>query len=185
MELTAMREPMPGDQEKAGQIVRTLRGALEKYRDHRVAGRDGYEVFHPELRMKTSHFTSWKGGRGGLRFRSGQADLTALREGTRRPALVGAMDTAPYATGKDQLNRHVPLSVAQWHTHVNICAPPAGAGWWARLFRFGLMGSIATAEACETSGGTFVDHDDGWMLHIFPWEMTPEAIWSHTHGSSV
>jgi hypothetical protein len=44
--------------------------------------------------------------------------------------------------------------------------------------RFGLNGSISTQEACDQAGGTFMPHIFGWMVHMYPWEKTPDAIWS-------
>ncbi len=39
--------------------------------------------------------------------------------------LIGVMYTAPKRFTEDQLDERIPLSVAQWHEHVNFCAPPA------------------------------------------------------------
>jgi hypothetical protein len=36
--------------------------------------------------------------------------------------LVGATYTAPRNESSPELDMRVPLSVAQWHAHVNICA---------------------------------------------------------------
>ena len=44
--------------------------------------------------------------------------------------------------------------------------------------KFGLNGSISTEEACEAAGGTFMPHVFGWMVHMYPWEKTPDEIWS-------
>ena len=44
--------------------------------------------------------------------------------------------------------------------------------------RFGLNGSISKAEECEAAGGAFMPHIFGWMVHIYPWEKTPDDIWS-------
>ena len=38
-------------------------------------------------------------------------------------ALVGAMYSAPADYTQEQLDALIPLSVARWHTHVNICLP--------------------------------------------------------------
>ncbi len=182
MKLTALRAAAPEDIQKGGEIVQILRKALGKYTDYRAADRDGYEVFHPELRMKMYHFTNWANGAAAA-FRFDPARPTSLlyekAGGTYK--LVGAMYTAPAAMSEDDLHRRVPLSVAQWHMHVNICAAPPGTRGWAALFTFGLMGSIATAEACEAAGGRFLPHYYGWMLHVFPWETGTRAIWAHQH----
>ena len=44
--------------------------------------------------------------------------------------------------------------------------------------KFGLHGSISTKEACEAAGGIFASHIYGWMVHVYPWEKTPDEIWS-------
>jgi hypothetical protein len=94
--------------------------------------------------------------------------------------LIGAMYTAPVRFSEQQLNERIPLSMAQWHQHVNMCKPPKGREVEAlrKDARFGLNGSIATQEACEAAGGTFMPHVFGWMVHMYPWEKTPDEIWS-------
>jgi hypothetical protein len=90
------------------------------------------------------------------------------------------MYTAPVSFTEDQLNERVPLSVAQWHQHVNMCRPPQGHAveMLGRHPRFGLNGSISTREECEVAGGTFMPHVFGWMVHVYPWEKTPDEIWA-------
>jgi hypothetical protein len=106
--------------------------------------------------------------------------------------LIGAMYTAPVRFSEDQLNQRVPLSVAQWHQHVNMCKPPQGQEreMLGKNPKFGLHGSISTQQECEAAGGTFLPHVFGWMVHVYPWEKTPDEIWSverqlpdkHEHG---
>lgn len=38
--------------------------------------------------------------------------------------LVGVTYTAPYRLSEDDLNQRIPLSIAQWHAHTNLCMPP-------------------------------------------------------------
>ena len=89
------------------------------------------------------------------------------------PPLVGTIT-------EEQLNQRIPLSVAQWHQHINMCKPPKGKELeqLGKNPKFGLNGSIATKEECQTAGGTFVPHLFGWMVHVYPWEKTSDAIWS-------
>src|SRR5690349_2157544 len=42
MKMTAMRDPKPGDRERADQVVRAARKVAEKYTDYRVALADGF-----------------------------------------------------------------------------------------------------------------------------------------------
>jgi hypothetical protein len=94
--------------------------------------------------------------------------------------LIGAMYTAPARFSEEQINERIPLSVAQWHKHVNLCRPPAGKRdeLLGKNARFGLLGSISTREECEAAGGTFYPQVFGWMVHIYPFETTQDAIWS-------
>jgi hypothetical protein len=85
------------------------------------------------------------------------------------------MYIAPKDAGERELHALVPLSVAQWHAHVNVCIPPKGTSDWAR---FGVRGSIATEAECRKAGGRFVPQLFGWMLPVFPFEDSPEKIWA-------
>ena len=38
------------------------------------------------------------------------------------------MYTAPYEVIEEELNRRVPLSIARWHLHTNLCLPPDAEG---------------------------------------------------------
>ena len=59
------------------------------------------------------------------------------------------MYTAPKRYSEDDLDQRIPLSVAQWHEHVNLCMPPADRKQEALLQnpKFGFRGSISTQEA--------------------------------------
>ena len=98
------------------------------------------------------------------------------------------MYTAPKRFTEDQLDERIPLSIAQWHEHVNFCAPPKNRR--AELFKphpeFGLRGSIATQEACDAAGGTFRPVLFNWMVHAYPFEKNQASIWSveRQHGDA-
>jgi hypothetical protein len=94
--------------------------------------------------------------------------------------LIGAMFTAPKRLTEDDLNKRVPLSVAQWHAHVNFCWPPRDKRqeMFKKGTQFGMMGSISTPEACEAAGGKFIPQVFGWMLHVYPYEATLEKQFS-------
>jgi len=38
--------------------------------------------------------------------------------------LIGVMYTAQKDASENELNERIPLSIAQWHAHVNLCLPP-------------------------------------------------------------
>ncbi len=90
------------------------------------------------------------------------------------------MYTAPQDAAEDDLDNRVPLSIARWHRHINLCLPPPGrrAEVLAPHPRFGLAGSITTREECEQAGGVFRPKVFGWMVHVYADETVPEAIWS-------
>ena len=93
--------------------------------------------------------------------------------------LVGAMYTAPRRFDEDQLDERLPLSVAAWHEHVNICLPPKSGYATADWRRFGFKGTIATASDCQASGGIFHPVIFNWMVHVYPFEQDPAKVWAH------
>src|SRR6266496_4032175 len=88
------------------------------------------------------------------------------------------MYTAPQRMAQEDLDSRVPLSIAQWHAHVNLCMPPKGKRQHGDWTRFGLRGTIATEQECRTAGGRFFPQIYGWMLHVYPYEIAPEKIWT-------
>jgi hypothetical protein len=181
MHMSSLREPQPGDQEKAGKVVEAARPALEKYRDYKVALADGFQIFLPNVPQKMYHFTNWKYAVGAAFYFDPTKPTSLLYEKHGSDyKLIGAMYTAPVRFTEDQLNERIPLSVAEWHQHVNMCKPPKGREieMPGQHPKFGLMGSISTQEECEAAGGTFMPHVFGWMVHMYPWEKTPDEIWS-------
>jgi hypothetical protein len=94
--------------------------------------------------------------------------------------LIGAMYTAPARFSEDDLDKRVPLSVAQWHQHVNLCKPPEDkrGEMFFKSPKFGLAGSISTEEECAAAGGKFIPRVFGWMVHLYPYERNMDAIWS-------
>jgi hypothetical protein len=181
MRMSTLRGPQPGDQEKAQAVVERVRQAIEKYRDANAALADGFEIFLPHVPQNMYHFTKREYAIGSA-FYFDPAKPTSLlyeKHGSEYK-LIGAMYTAPVRFSEEQLNQRVPLSVVQWHQHVNFCRPPKGREieMLARNPKFGLNGSISTQEACEAAGGIFLPHVFGWMVHVYPWEKTPDDIWS-------
>ena len=181
MHMSALRDLQPGDEQKAQEVVDQARVALEKYRDSNAALADGYKIFLPNVPQKMYHFTNWKYAVGeAFRFDPTRPTSLLYEKKGNDYKLIGAMYTAPNRFTEDQLNDRIPLSVAQWHQHVNLCKPPEGQQreMLGKNPKFGLNGSISTQEECEKAGGTFMPHIFGWMVHVYPWEKTPDAIWS-------
>jgi hypothetical protein len=175
--LTRRWPERPGDRERAAAIAAMLRSTLERFRDYRVALSNGYEIFMPELPQAVYHFNNYMEGLAEtFRFRPDQITSLLYRKTRDGYDLVGGMYTAPAEASEFDLDMRVPLSVAQWHAHVNICAPPRGTEATADWTTFGPEGSITTVEACKAAGGRFFPQLFGWMVHVYPFETAPEKI---------
>jgi hypothetical protein len=189
MKMTALRPPKPGDAERAQQVVEGARRASEKYTDYHVALADGFKIFHPEIPQKMYHFTSVKYAWENARNFNPEHPTSLLYEKHGDDyKLIGVMYTAPKRLTEEQLNERVPLSVAQWHEHVNFCVPPLGHFKEMRdpNPQFGFRGSIASQEACDAAGGTFFPVVFNWMVHVYPFEKDQANIWSvgRQHGDA-
>ena len=179
MRLTPQRPERPGDRQRADAIVTSLRAALERYRDYHVAERNGFEIFHPEIPQAIFHFTNyWKAYSETFRFMPDQPTSLLYTKSAGGYELAGAMYTAPAEATEIDLDARVPLSVARWHAHINICLPPRGSAAGADWKKFGPDGSITTSEACTAAGGRFFPQLFGWMVHVYPFEKTPDKIWA-------
>lgn len=182
MYMTALRPIRPGDQQKADDIVADAKQAMEPYRDYRKALADGYRIFLPNVKQPQYHFTNYANGRE-ANWTFDPLKPTSLlykKNAGGGYTLVGAMYTDRVTASEDELDERIPLSIAQWHQHVNFCKAPFGH--WAEYFgpdaKFGLMGSINTKEGCDAAGGVFIPHVFGWMVHVYPYETDPAKIWS-------
>jgi hypothetical protein len=181
MKMTTLRPPGPRDAEKAQKVAETARGVMEKYKDYQVALNDGFKIFHPELPQKQYHFTSYRYAiEAAFRFNPEHPTSLLYEKNTGGYRLVGVMYTAPKRFTEDDLNQRIPLSIAQWHEHVNFCAPPTGRKqeMFGAAPRFGLKGSIATQAECEANGGDFHPVIFSWMVHLYPLEKDAAQIWS-------
>ena len=181
MRMTALRPASAEDKKRADEIVATLREALRPYKDFRAAERDGYQIFLPNVPQKMYHFTNWGyGWQAAFRFNPARPTSLLYEKTADGYRLIGAMYTAGKNASEEELDRRVPLSVAQWHVHVNICMAPKGreAEMLELGARFGLRGSIATEGECSAAAGRWVPQLFGWMVHVYPFEKNPAQIWS-------
>jgi hypothetical protein len=126
MRMTELRPMRAGDEERARQIIATMRSALEKYRDYRVALAERYFIFLPTVPQPEYHFVNLRDSareyeRGVDYSRPGS--LLYVKDGASRYRLIGGMFSAPLGAAPEQLDAIVPLSIAQWHAHVDICLP--------------------------------------------------------------
>src|SRR5208282_5059225 len=126
MVMTSSRPQAPNDIERAHDLINTLRRVLARYHDSRVALSEGYRIFLPTVPQEVYHFTDY--GAASQEY-SGHFDparpgsLLYVRNSGGDYVLVGAMYSAPADYAPDQLDALVPLSVAHWHAHTNICLP--------------------------------------------------------------
>lgn len=189
MKMTALRQPKPGDAARAQNVAEEARKAAEKYLDYHVALADGFKIFHPEVAQKMYHFTNSNYAiEAQFHFNPEHPTSLLYEKHGEDYKLIGVMYTAPKRFNEDQLDQRVPLSVAQWHEHVNFCAPPASkrGEMLGPHPQFGLRGSIITQEACDAGGGTFHPVIFNWMVHVYPFEKDPASIWSveRQHGDA-
>jgi hypothetical protein len=189
MKMTALRPPKPGDAQRAQTIVDEARKAAEKYLDYHTALNDGFHIFAPNVPQKIYHFTSSRNAVAAqFHFDASRPTSLLYEKNGDDYKLIGVMYTAPKILTEDQLDERVPLSVAQWHEHVNFCRAPLGKRLqsFGQNPQFGFRGSISTQEACDTAGGTFIPIVFNWMVHVYPFEKDPASIWSveRQHGDA-
>ncbi len=126
MVMTLSRPQTPNDIERAHDLIDMLRHALTKYHDSRVALSQGYQIFLPTVPQEVYHFTDY--GAASQEY-SGHFDparpgsLLYVKNSSGDFVLAGAMYSAPADYTPDQLDALIPLSVARWHAHTNICLP--------------------------------------------------------------
>jgi hypothetical protein len=126
MTMTELRTPSAADLERGRQIIETMRAALSKYQDYKVAIANGYEPFMPSVPQDVYHFANRQVGAAEY---LGDFDLShpgsLLYEKTTFGGwkLVGAMYDAPPTDTPAQLDKLIPLGIARWHEHTNLCLP--------------------------------------------------------------
>jgi hypothetical protein len=181
MFMTDLHPANGSDQRRAEDILKTLRRAIEKYKDYHAALEDGFQIFLPQIPQPHYHFTNWRYAyEAEFVFNPEHPTSLLYKKAGSGYELEGAMYTAPRRDAEEQLNERVPLSVARWHKHVNLCMPPKGTPQQqVDRKKFGLGGSIATENACEEAGGRWTPQIFNWMVHVYPYEHDPEKIWAH------
>lgn len=192
MKMTAVRELRPGDEQRADHVVAAAREVMRKYADYRVALAEGFQIFMPNVPQKMYHFTNYRYAlQAAFRFIPEHPTSLLYEKHGDSYKLVGVMYTAPKDAPESELDERIPLSIAQWHAHINFCAAPKGHDseyFMPKPPKFGLAGSITTREECEAAGGRFLPQVFGWMVHVYPNERDAKAIWSverqmdHHHG---
>ena len=188
MRMTPTRPRTVADSIRAMAVADTLRRALGRYADPGAAERDGFALFMPQVRnQKVFHYTKWSNALGeAFRFDASKPTSILYRnDSLGRKQLVGAMYTMPKRATAADLDQRVPLSVAHWHLHTNLCVPKKGdERRYGELQNgkplFGLAGTISTKAACDAENGKFHDTIFGWMVHANVFEGTDlTSVWAH------
>jgi hypothetical protein len=188
MRMTPRRPPNAKDSARAAATVRELRSELAKYADPKAAEADGYRLFAPEMKSQpVYHYTHWgHAARNAFSFDATRpTSLLYKRAANGSMQLVGAMYTAPKRASLDDLDKRIPLSVAQWHLHTNWCVPGRNQKdrWRETLNgkpKFGPTSDMDTKAECDAVGGTFHPVLFNWMVHANVFE---QDVWGDDHGS--
>ena len=190
MRMTPMRAATAADSIRATAVADTLRRALAKYADPAAAERDGYKLFAPNIKtQRVYHYAKWTNGLKAV-FTFDAAKPTAIlykKDSAGKMKLVGAMYTMPKGASVDRLDKRVPLGIAEWHEHINICLPKKGderryAETVDGKMKFGPMGSIESKDVCNAANGRFIPVLGGWMVHANVFEGTDlKSVWAEEH----
>ncbi|HLI81563.1 MAG TPA: hypothetical protein VKV03_16360 [Candidatus Binataceae bacterium] len=204
MTMTAMRAATPADTARAEEIMQTMRAALAKYEDYKIAEADGYLPYMESVPQDVYHFTGKTQSQaeylGDIDLKH-PGSLLYEKKTFGGYKLVGAMYSAPASYTPAQLDAIIPLGLTRWHAHTNICLPPGiteddvmtghimprlnaaevGAGrhtdprvGYFADQRFGFMGTISDASECAAVGGNFHPQIFGWMVHVYPFAGTDD-----------
>jgi hypothetical protein len=192
MEMTKLSARNSADSTRAAKLVTDLRASISKYKDVNLAVADGFRQFAPQIKNQhVYHFTNygWALENAFMFNPEKPTSLLYKKDAAGNFVLIGAMYTAPKRFTETELDERVPLSVAQWHKHVNWCLPPKGdqSLWQTKKNDrpvFGPLG-VSTEKECEAAGGKFEPEVFGWMVHanVFASD-DPNVIWHDDHGMS-
>jgi hypothetical protein len=182
MYMTPLRPKQAGDEEKVKAVVASVKATIERYKDYRKALADGYAIANPKVKQSQYHFINDANTQeANLHFDpSKPTALLYHRTPIQEYKLEGVMyTTSPDAT-EDELNEDIPLSIARWHRHINVCWAPEDRvkDYHTAHPKFGMFGSINTQEACTAERGDFHPYMFTWMIHIFPYEPDFKDVFS-------
>ena len=127
MVMTPSRPQTPQDVERAHDVMNTLRRALVKYHDSPRGARRRATRFFCRRCRRTFTISPTTAPRSrntwGIPIHAFPGSLLYVKNSSGDYVLVGAMYSAPADYTPDQLDAIIPLSVAHWHAHTNICLP--------------------------------------------------------------
>ena len=186
MRMSPPRVATSADSARANRIVADARVALAKYKDVRVAEREGYRMFAPNVKNQPVYHFTKLGAAIREHFTFDVANPSSLlykRNADGSYRLVGAMYTAPKDASWDELDARIPLGIAQWHLHTNMCVPRlTQRERWLEVSDgkpvFGPASPIATRAACDAVDGRFMPVVFNWMVHVNVYE---SDVWGDHH----
>ena len=130
LRVTPTHPATAADSARGDSLVRVARQAISRYESVDVAEQDGYRVRVEKMKQaKVLHYTNVRNALR-ARFEFDPARPTSLlyqRAAGGQLQLIGVMYTVPGSASLDELNARVPLSLVQWHQHINICLPADGS----------------------------------------------------------
>lgn len=186
--LTTDRRPgTAADSLRADELVVAMRDALGKYSTPDRAVKDGFREL-PTGDTATRaivHYFNWRNAvEEAIRFNPAKPAALIYRRGRNGYRLLGATYTAPGQSTEEALDQRVPLSVAEWHQHVDLCVPkPDDVARWPEVGGdgkpvFGPESAIDTQAGCDSVAGDFKSRVFGWMLEarVFTSD-NPDSIW--------
>jgi hypothetical protein len=163
MAFTPTRPGTAADTARALYLVERLRAAIAPYQTLEAAELAGYHSRKDPEMVKGArllHVGTRIGRKGQAKPFDPAAPQALLyrRDADGQFHLAGAMYIAPPSATLDDLDAMIPLSVAHWHRHMNICISGN-----RRSFR--RIPEATTEEACEAAGGRF-RAESRFMVHV-------------------
>jgi hypothetical protein len=189
MRMGPTRAATVADSSRAAALVVAARAGLSQYVDVKVAERDGYYRNMPWLEdQPIYHYNSVRNYTAAERGEFDPANPVSLlytKNDRRELTLVGAMYATSASASPDSLDALLPISMAHWHQHVNLCYPGPAVGRYSPgkvdaglVFVMKILLSITSAAECDAAAGRFVPSEAGWMAHVYMFAGSdPKAIW--------
>jgi len=174
IQLTSARPQTAEDIARANTVKQTVQQATEKYRDVSVAERDGYKMFGQGFPGQTEyHFSNTVNSiLAAFTFDATQpTSLLYAKDAIGKFVLTGVMYHTPANFAEKRLDQRYPISMGQWHKHVNVCVAPknldVGTAYLGANAKYGPNGSITTQAECNAANGKFMPNLFGWMAHVY------------------
>jgi hypothetical protein len=190
MRMGPTRTATVADSARAAAVVAAARAALSQYVDVKVAERNGYYRNMPWLEEQPIyHYNSVQNSKTAERGEfdpSKPVSLLYKKNDRGQLMLVGAMYGTSASAPPDSLDALLPISMAHWHQHVNLCYPGPTVGRHLSgkvdaglVFVMKALFDITSAAECQAAGGRFVSEEGGWMAHVYMFAESkdPKAIW--------